>query len=533
MINISTPELFKFDMIRTRITRMLVLCQAHVTRIYTDYKATNKNQRKSALSVSSAFHTNNVCLMKRILSSIAIIFASISAFSQSVTETRQIKTTALQIYEKYREEMKGLFENNAYTEDNFMALFDSVAVIYNDITPDNQPQQLSPADYYQKFKANIRRIHPVFSDFKMGEPVFAGNKWRISCNYTRATRFKTQKDLKYPEWTFHYTMTIEMDKRYDTNTKVFENAKIVSVDVENPLKGFFVIENKENIPLQTQSGEMLQDWDAEYQSRIFPKDKWNIFDIVIPESIVNDGIFEFSRGKLSKNQTEANFYQIDVQRLNVFGVGVNYSPISFGKIISKEDVDNFKVDKYLNAFSLSFFYGKQIYHKEKSTVFLNVGLDFNRYSHIYKNDDWKKFTFNISSVSVPLSVQYLYQLTQQTKKPIFLSFELGVFAEHALASWRSNPNYKKTYYDDEPYKELKKTQKLKMRSDCGAFVSPGLWFALNERNLLNINISCKYDINSTLKYINHYVNQSCWHSTKNSLQMGFGISWVKTIGAKK
>jgi len=151
--------------------------------------------------------------MKKIVLTIAtIIIAQVSTFSQSVTETRQIKTTALQMYENYKVVMAGLHSNSAYVEDNFMALFESDAVIYNDILPNNNPQQLSPFAYFKKFKANINRIYPAFSDFKMGEPVSVGNRWQIKCYFTRRTKFKTQKEMKYPEWSFNYTMTIEMNK---------------------------------------------------------------------------------------------------------------------------------------------------------------------------------------------------------------------------------------------------------------------------------------------------------------------------------
>ena len=215
------------------------------------------------------------------MTTIIILIATVSAFSQSVTETRHIKTTALQIYENYKVVMSGLHSRSSYTEDNFMALFERSAEIYNDIVPNNQPHQLSPTEYFTKFKASINRIYPDFSDFRMGEPVTAGNEWQIKCYFTRKTRFRTQNYLNYPEWSFNYTMTIEMDKSYNSANKVYENAKIVSIEVDNPLEKFFVIENKENIPLTTKSGEALKDWDEEYQSRIFPENKWKINDIQV------------------------------------------------------------------------------------------------------------------------------------------------------------------------------------------------------------------------------------------------------------
>ena len=525
-----------------------------------------------------------------VLTIAAIVIAQVSAFSQSDTETRYIKTTAFQVYETYKVVIAGLYSKSVYTEDNFMALFDSKAVIYNDILPDNSPQQLSPAAYYAKFKVSINRIYPVFSDFVIGEPFSVGNKWQIKCFFTRETRFRTQKEMKYPEWSFNYVMTLEMDKQYNTNKKVYENAKIISIDVKNPLKTFFIIENNENIPLVTKSGETLKNWDEEYQSRIFPEDKWKIYDIKVAD---DDNIFELAKIKFSKNKTDAHFYQLDVQRFrkNIFGIGVNFSPspLAFGNKISVEKAENSDSIEYKsNAYSLSFFYGKQIAHKEKSTVFINVGLDFNRYSYEYSEtnnimyrdsavfDDDRDPYFpiikinslkeKINTISVPLSVQYLYQLSQPTKKPIFLSFELGLFAGCTLSSrYNLDANYSGLYEKyfniifDHYYDFGKCTVpgdiKLNSRFTGGIFGGVGLWYALNESSLLKFSISYKHAFNSTLEeYKAHYMtlenkqnkiekyeilkkedlHQSLLHSTERGMQnIAIGISWVKTIGENK
>jgi len=442
------------------------------------------------------------------------------ANAQSVTEIRQIKTTALQVYEHYKVVMSGLYSKSAYTEDNFMALFDLDALIYNDILPDNNPSQLSPSRYYKKFKASVKRIYPVFSDFKMGEPVSVGNKWQIKCNFTRGTRFLTQKDIKYPEWFFNYIMTIEMNKSYNVISKVYENAGIVNVNVDNPLKGFFIIENKGNIPLVAKSGEELNDWDEEYQSRIFSTEKWKIQDMRVPESIGKGDFFEFFKGNLSKSQTDANFYKLDSLQLkkNIYGVGITVSPNKMETV----NVENLKdIQQTSNALSLSLFYGKQIAHKGKSTWFFNVGLDFNYVHREYNNirDDsiiinnnsiniGNDTIINIISGSVPLSLQYLHQLTAQAKKPVFLSFELGVFPE-----LKTN------------------TQHSILCLGGGLVGNMGLWFALNNENLLKFNVSYKYSSSSftVLNKVDRFLDTG----TKQGMQnIGIGISWVKTIGGK-
>jgi len=503
-----------------------------------------------------------------LITTAAIIIATVSTFSQSVTETRHIKTTALQVYENYKVVMSGLYSKSAYTEDNFMALFDKNTILYNDILPDNNPQQLSPANYFAKFKASINRIYPDFSDFKMGEPVSVGDKWQIKCNFTRGTRFKTLKDMNYPEWSFNYTMTIEMDKSYNDTNKVYENAKIVSVDVKNPLKGFFIIENKENMSFTAKQGETLKDWDAEYNSRIFPEDKWKIHDIQAVEPNKNKNFFEYSVSSFSKNRTDAHFYQPGILYFpkNIFGISVNYSPVALN--------NQFNIT---NAFALSFFYGKQIAHKKKSTLFFDVGLDLNWYLNKLAQPDTDTTAvdnsssphvtithidpidknINIFSVSIPLSVQYLYQLSSQhAKKPVFLSFELGVFAEYTLPTL-INKNTLYANFDNEsnPYVyfcggdsgiSIDRTLKLDSRLDFGILGGVGLWFTLDKSNLLKFDVSYKGGFNSTLKYNEDYVihnisRDNTWRdnyirqqkSTNHTLQnIYFGISWVRTIGGK-
>jgi|GEM_PF-4022485 len=528
-------------------------------------------------------------MRKNLLTIAAIIIATVSTYSQSVTETRRIKTTALQMYENYKVILSGLYSKSAYTEDNFMALFGNTAMLYNDILPDNHPQQLSPANYFAKFKANVKRIYPVFRDFRMGEPASKGSKWQIKCDFVRETRFRTQKDMDYPEWSFNYTMTIEMDKSYNTISKVYENAGIVSIDAGNPLKEFFIIENKENIFMTAPSGETLNGWDKEDNSRIFPENEWKMKDIQITESGSKKNIFGYSINSFSGNQTDTHFYQPTIQKFpkNIFGIGVNYSPIAVGNKFSGENAKNFKdIEHTSNALSLSFFYGKQIAHREKSTLFFNAGLDLNMYFHKYSysnikdtislpnyvdsdsyqyvgkikvSSPWNE-NVSIISASVPLSVQYLYQLTALEKRPIFLSFELGVFAETSLYSsskYNLNGNYYGLYtfnFDNGKTQEVEFDHyynygilgldgevKLTKSLDGGIFGGIGLWYALNKSNLIKINVTYKHGFNSPSEYKENYVisedkdsYQSLLQSTNQGMRnIYFGISWIKTIGGNK
>ena len=490
-------------------------------------------------------------MRKSILTVAAIIMASVSAFSQSATETRRIKNTAFQLYENYKVQIQGLHSTSAYTEDNFLTLFSKDAKLYNNIISENTTEQLSPKDYFKHFRENLKRVYPVFSDFKIGDPVSAGDRWQVKCYFTQTTKFRTQTEMRYPEWTFHYTMTIEMDKYYNSNNKVYYNAEIVSIEVENPLKEFFVIENKENMPLLSKSGEIVAAWDKEYYSRIFPENEWKIGDMQVVDF---NKTFAYSKSELVKNETDERYYQYKVQRFkkDIFGAGINYSPCAFW---NKLRIDSVEIEtKIRQAVSLSGFYGKQFFHKERSSLFANVGLDLNIYHYRFKNDAIGKDSFmdsvgdtyrriispkdtgvTIFSVSIPLSVQYIYQLTKPEKKPIFLLCELGVFVELAFSS-KIEANVSGIYgeeyfgvkfdhyydYGDFP------ANRSDSRVNGGIFGGVGALFALNKSNLLKVNLFFKAPFG---QFSNSFKTKE--YSLSQGVHFGIGISWIQTIGENK
>jgi len=489
-------------------------------------------------------------MRKSILTVAAIIMASVSAFSQSATETRRIKNTAFQLYENYKVQIQGLHSTSAYTEDNFLTLFSKDATLYNDIIPENTTEQLTPKNYFKNFRENLKRIYPVFSDFKIGDPVSIGDRWQVKCYFTQTTKFRTQTEMRYPEWTFHYTMTIEMDKYYNSNNKVYYNAEIVSIEVENPLKEFFIIENKENMPLLSKSGETVAAWDKEYHSRIFPENEWKIEEMKVVDF---NKTFAYSKSELAKNETDERYYHYKVQRFkkDIVGAGINFSPFAFGNKLRIDSVEINMEETY--AISLSAFYGKQFFHKEKSSLFANVGLDLNIYHHKFNNNcpeystidldgdscsriiSLEKLEINIFSISIPLSVQYFYQLTKPEKKTIFLSCELGVFGEFTLYSNKVNANVSGRY--GEKYFNIKMDhydyygdfEASRFESfNFGIFGRVGALFALNKSNLLKVNLSFKapfWQFSNSFKAKEYSISQG--------LNLGIGVSWVQTIGGNK
>ena len=502
-------------------------------------------------------------MRKSILTTAIIWVATVSAFSQTATETRYIRDIAKQVYDNYKTVIPELYSSNPYKKDEFLNLFEKNAILYNDIIPANTPEQLSPAAYFENFQTNIKRIHPIFSDFDIEEPVSADNKWQIKIHFTRNAKFRTLTEMRYPEWLFYYSMTIEMDKEYDSEKRVFKNPKIVNIEVENQLKSFFIIENKEKLPLVTPSGEILNDWDEEYQSRIFPEDKWKIEDLSVPES----NIFETVNSGFSQNETDTRFFKPTVQRFkkDILGLGINYTPFAWGnKIGIKDSVVNANdpiVTKHTSVLSLSFFYGKQIFHKNRSTLFANIGIDLNLYLHKFtpKNGtihvetadviydvtfDSSVEKFTVFSLSVPLSIQYLHQLTKQEKKPVFLFLELGGFAEFATkknnlfieyapeASATCHANIDQPLYNMSFKQYVLESKSIVSGGILGGF---GLWTALNNSNLLKINFSYKCTFRKDINTFKDILSSEfLLYTAENGMHnLGFGILWVKIIGKNK
>jgi len=268
-------------------------------------------------------------------------------------------------------------------------------------------------------------------------------------------------------------------------------------------------------------------------------------------------IFEYATTQFSKNRTDAHLYQLEVQRhkKNLLGIGVNYSPLAFGNKISEDFKD---IELTSNVLSLSLIYGKQVFQKEKATGFVNIGLVLNRYSHKYdckidtiyldfdkdKDDYLRKITVdslskkvNFSSVTLPVSFEYVRQLTEQAKNPIFLSFELGMFAEFTLSPRREHIlSYYEQYFNFDQYDYSEFDVNLKHNFACGIFGGIGFWYALNNKSLMKFNVSYIHSFNSPLKYIENPVNnkdEDIYESLQDLRNIYFSISWVRTIGGNR
>ncbi|MDR0604642.1 MAG: hypothetical protein LBG80_10105 [Bacteroidales bacterium] len=511
-------------------------------------------------------------MKKRIFLIITVYFSIVCVFSQSVSETRKIKTTAIEIYEKYTSIMANLYNGDVYNWDKFLSLFDENAIIYNDILPANKSQYLSPKEYFDVFTQNIKMSSFDYSNLNLQFPDLKEDKWKIKCTFTKYIRFTTQKDRYYPQWHFEYIVTIEMDTTYNQTYKIYNNAKIKSIEVTEPLKDFFIIQNKDSLPL-IYYGSILGDFEGPNNSRLLPGEK--------PHNQITAANSNIFYSLDFQGPLDEYFYDVAMRKRNLIGLGINYGIINFGNNISKSNLEKFNdIKQNHNILSLSFLYGLQFAHKQKSTWFFNIRTELNWYNYIYTGTYYTQYQsidadddpylrkirinslserINNLSVSLPLSFQYLLYLPNKTKKQFFLSFEIGGFAEYILFlnhSYNFNADYSGYYaqyfsgvefdhYYDYGNFEISDKNKLSsvkdLKYDYGAFGSIGLWLALNDNHLLKLDISYKHSFNVPLTYKedyviseNYYTYESLLQSTKQGLQnIYIGISFIVALKTKQ
>ncbi|MDR0604641.1 MAG: hypothetical protein LBG80_10100 [Bacteroidales bacterium] len=168
-------------------------------------------------------------MRKRMFLIITVYFFIVCIFSQSVSETRKIKTTAIEIYEKYTSIIANLHNGDVYNLDKFLSLFDENASIYNDIRlAKKQQKYLSPQEYFDVStkNKNIEKSHCDYSNLNLQFPDLKNDKWEIKCTFIKSVSNKKKKKFNTVD---SVTVTIIMDTTYNQTNKIYNNAKIKSI----------------------------------------------------------------------------------------------------------------------------------------------------------------------------------------------------------------------------------------------------------------------------------------------------------------
>lgn len=504
--------------------------------------------------------------MRYILTLICISF-SVTALSQSVTETRVVKTTALEVYENYISIIGNLYNGNVYNLDVFLSLFDENAELYNDILPENNPQILNPQQYYDIFTNNIKLSYYRYDKIELEFPTLKDDKWIIICEFGRQVRFKTYNKY-YPRWHFNYILTVTMDTVYDAKKKIYRNAKIQSISVKEPLTDFFIIENPHEYILEYNE-ETIDNWDKDYYSRTFSNK-------VVDKNLitVSDKKF-FNAYDLIEDVENQNFFQIQKLKKDLFGFGIYYTPYGSGNRISHTAFPNIKQKN--QGLSTELLYGLQLAQSNNSALFLNTKLNLNIYQNLFQGIYYTEYTsfdtdndpylrkirinslqerFYSFSASIPLSLEYLFRISKKPIHPYFISLEAGGFFEYR--AWAINKISVKAdytglynyyggvefdhYYDYGHYvlnnKNVNQDIVSKINDyDYGAFASIGMLFARDKNNLFKFNIIYKYGMQPLLLYRDNFIvseNHTTYETLLQNSNQGIrniylGLSYIHTI----
>ena len=312
--------------------------------------------------------------MKKIVISIILCFSGFVALSQTVTEVRQMRLNAMDLFENYTTALSSLDMPDSYVKDNFLSLFDADAVVYNDILPDNSQQVLFPEQYYKKYVGLIKS-YPKFSDLELGMPFQNNGKWYVTVNFKKSfgIRFK-QRDLTYPEYAFDCEMLVEMtqNQQYvkkenysrreveNTVNQPFTNVKIKKLSVAEPLSDYFVIQLNDSKLSNEVQGLYYNHEKVEFTGsqnyKLFDTGQFNINDFTFhPELNLDD-----HKTSITRDDIDHRYYKYNISPLqNMVGVQFSFIPKNFGINAGEKFKDALKCGwSYGIGFSL--FYSRLI-----------------------------------------------------------------------------------------------------------------------------------------------------------------------------
>jgi hypothetical protein len=376
--------------------------------------------------------------MKKIIIIFILCFSGFIAFSQTVTEVRQMRLNAMEVFDNYTATLKNLDVPNSYVWDNFVQLFHPDAVVYNDILPDNIQQILSPENYYEKY-IQLIKSDPKLSDLELSMPYQENGKWYVKVNFKKSfsIRLKQYDSFSYPEYTFNCEMLVEMTEnqqyvpkenysKRELNENVnlpYISAKIKNLSVKEPLQDFFIIElndsklsnNKKGLYYNHQKVEF-----TDHQNRkIFNTEEYNIFNFTLNPELNAD---DYKR-TIKQNQLDNHYYKYDVSQLkNLVGVQVSYIP-NFWKPYSFDNNLNITA----HGMGVSLLYSRLIAEtKNGINWYVNVspGYLFNIVNIDGNNKEGYNTKFKDAIDSHDAKYERNISLSNISEKNIFHSFDL-------------------------------------------------------------------------------------------------------------
>ncbi|MBQ3950606.1 MAG: hypothetical protein II661_09040 [Bacteroidales bacterium] len=505
-------------------------------------------------------------MKKSALFILVFTLGTLSINAQGIRETRIIKTTALQVYDKYISSFNSLGDQTGYGANRFLDLFaEDMDSLCNDILPNLHPAMLTPDKYVDIYSKSVRTAYRNYSNLKMGEPHSApGNKWSIYCTFDCDIQYVDKTGLSFPSHTFSYKMHIVMDKKSSSNTS-YDNAYIASLTITEPLRNYVIIHNPSgyiNIKGQQQRNNANDYWIGDLGKTGISK-------------LQSESGNPFAHTSFKAVPNQHNRYEQTSTTLDILGFGVSYAPFSLG---NKLDGRFDQLSTGGNAIILHGFWGKNLSSNDYGSLFLNIGLQMFDNNHtvtgnyeVHYDDvdiDGDSYLRNITArinketimsfgASIPLTVSYLLAIGDPTATPLFLSVEGGVVASFkamAIHTFDVDARYTGTYnyfggiefdhyYDYGDFKlnqdnaETDFSQNYN-KIDVAASLGLGFWIGLTKNSFLRIDVALRKGFLSEMVYDDDYRLTSRfddYHSAFQSSKSGAfdifaGLSYILTLG---
>lgn len=484
--------------------------------------------------------------MKRlILFSVISFFFQISLYAQTMTEVRQMRYKAIGVFDKYYSLVLNMDNPDVYTFDYFTALFEDDATIYNDILPDNKNQYLNPKEYYQKYKGF--KTYPRLSDLELSFPEYKDGKWNVYVKFKKTIQIKyRKKDLSYPKWTFYYEMHVVMDvnpnfskgakKRNIENSSLYNNVKIRSLKVDDPLVNYYVINLNDTLLREEVKGLYYKPTDEQIDfmgdsCRIFNFDKISRSDLVLHKSIDDD-----FRTTIIQQPLDYKYYKYDIIPLkNIIGFGISYCPLQLDLKTPTPYFENINQNAFTAGFS--FLYGWLLSKPSKNKFYLNLkpgytmnyigfkGSSFYEYQSIdFDNDAYtRRITLtNVVENNIFHSVDFplIFSLVRSFGK-YAITFDVGGWVNYSFLNTHKStanalycgfyPQYwdllidKNGYYDFGEY-SIGETKPNKFTNflDYGAIVSLGGMYKLQAGLYLKMDVAYRYGFVDKASFVQDY-----------------------------
>lgn len=489
----------------------------------------------------------------------------LSLNAQGIRETRIVKTTALQVYEKYISSFNSIGDQSGYGANRFLDLFaEGMDSLCNDILPNLHPSMLTPDKYVDIYSKSVRVAYHNFSNFKMGEPHSSAGKWSIYCTFDCDIQYVDKTGLSFPSHTFSYKMHILMDKKSKTGS-MYDNAVIASLTVSEPLHNYVIIHNPGgyiNIKGQPQRNNTGEYWIGDLGKTSISK-------------LQSESGNPFAQTSFKAVPNQHNRYEQTSSTLDVMGFGASFSPFSLG---NKLDGRFDQLSTSGNSILLHGFWGKNLSSNDLGTLFLNIGLQLFDNNHTVTGDyevhyadvdvDGDDYQRNITArlnketimsvgASLPLTLSYLLAIGDPTATPLFLSVEGGIVASFkALAIHKFDVDARYTgtynyfggiefdhYYDYGDFElnqdnvETDFSQNYK-RFDVAASFGVGLWISLSKSSFLRFDVALRKGFLSEMVYDDDYrltsrfddYHSAFQSSKKGAFDIYAGLSYILTFG---